>query len=268
MIGKQGRFDSTWLARGREIESVMASFSVSLHAVPAASSPVREDSEPPVGLKDHLGALIDQAGRQRMLSHRAVMFLALARGEQSVDARGGARAAAQSFAGIADRFSGRAAAEELPASVQAWLVRLVSARAPGYLPSCTRFLRDFERLTGEGAAGHEHELVRLAEFVAQDLLTALNELVGVLGGELAAIGERERRQAQAAGVTAGQLLEEIEEIGARVRIISINALIQATRAGEAGAGFAVIANEIKDLAGRMQSATQRIMRDLGVLLAR
>ena len=45
-------------------------------------------------------------------------------------------------------------------------------------------------------------------------------------------------------------------------MISINALIQATRAGEAGLGFAVIANEIKDLAARMQTAARRIASDL------
>lgn len=246
----------------------MAAFSLSLQNAPAAACRTVELEEPPPGLKDHLGALIDQAGRQRMLSHRAVMFLALARGEQALEARGSARAAAQSFAGIADRFSGRAQAQDLPAVVQAWLARLIEVRAPTYLPSCNRFLRDFETLTADGEGPRERDLNRLAEFVAQGLLTALNELVAVLSAELAAIVERERTQAKAAGVTAGQLLEEIEEIGARVRMISINALIQATRAGEAGAGFAVIANEIKDLAGRMQSATQRIMRDLGVLLAR
>ena len=106
------------------------------------------------------------------------------------------------------------------------------------------------------------ELTRLADFVAGPLLEALNGLVSVLNAELTALTDVERGQIQAAGATAANLLAEIEEIGAQVRMISINALIQATRAGEAGLGFAVIANEIKDLAARMQTAARRIASDL------
>ncbi len=244
----------------------MSAFTASFQTSLASARPVVDGPPaPPPGLKDHLGALIDQAGRQRMLSHRAVMFLALARGPEAEMARGAARAAAQAFAAIAERFLGQGGSGDLPGLVADWLARLVETRAPGYGPAVGRFMRGFE---GQGTEPDPRELQRLADFVAEDLLKVLNEVVAVLNGELAAIAEAERLQAASAGQTAAQLLEEIQEIGARVRMISINALIQATRAGEAGAGFAVIANEIKDLAGRMQSATQRIMRDLGVVLSR
>lgn len=244
----------------------MSAFNVSFQINLAAAQPVvAAPPAPPPGLKDHLGALIDQAGRQRMLSHRAVMFLALAQGPEAELALGAARAAAQAFAAIAERFLGRGGPGDLPDVVADWLARLIEARAPGYAPAVGRFMRGFG---SHGAELEARELRRLADFVAEDLLKVLNEVVAMLNGELAAIAERERQQSASAGRTAAQLLEEIQEIGARVRMISINALIQATRAGEAGAGFAVIANEIKDLAGRMQSATQRIMRDLGVVLSR
>lgn len=244
----------------------MSAFNVSFQTrLAVAQSVVSGPAEPPPGLKDHLGVLIDQAGRQRMLSHRAVMFLALAQGPETEMARGAARAAAQAFAAIAERFLGRGGPGDLPGDAADWLARLIEARAPGYAPAVGRFMRGFD---GQDGALEPRDLQRLADFVAEDLLKVLNEVVAVLNGELAAIAERERAQAASAGRTAAQLLEEIQEIGARVRMISINALIQATRAGEAGAGFAVIANEIKDLAGRMQSATHRIMRDLGVALLR
>ena len=244
----------------------MSAFTVSFQTSLAAAQPVvAGPPAPPPGLKDHLGVLIDQAGRQRMLSHRAVMFLALAHGPEAEMARGAARAAAQAFAAIAQRFLGRGGPGDLPDAAADWLARLIEARAPGYAPAVGRFMRGFD---AQGGTPEPRELQRLADFVAEDLLKVLNEVVAVLNGELAAIAERERAQAASAGQTAAQLLEEIQEIGARVRMISINALIQATRAGEAGAGFAVIANEIKDLAGRIQSATQRIMRDLGVVLLR
>lgn len=244
----------------------MSAYNVPFQAHLSVAQPVvSAPTEPPPALKDHLGVLIDQAGRQRMLSHRAVMFLALAHGPEAEMARGSARAAAQAFAAIAERFLGRGGAGDLPGATADWLARLIEARAPGYAPAVGRFMRGFD---GQGGTLDARDLQRLADFVAEDLLKVLNEVVALLNGELAAIAERERQQAVSAGQTAAQLLEEIQEIGARVRMISINALIQATRAGEAGAGFAVIANEIKDLAGRMQSATQRIMRDLGAALAR
>lgn len=217
--------------------------------------------EAPPGLKAHLGDLIDQAGRLRMLSHRTVMFLALSRdGDDRPLAE--ARTAFEAFERVARGFLGQGPAGGAPLVVLAWLTEVVRAKVPAYGPAAGRFLRDLAGLTAGGGGMRVQELSRAADFVAGPLLGALNGLVAVLNAELTVLTDVERGQIQAAGATATSLLAEIEEIGAQVRMISINALIQATRAGEAGLGFAVIANEIKDLAARMQTAARRIASDL------
>lgn len=225
---------------------------------PTPSAPILEA---PAGLKTHLGDLIDRAGRLRMLSHRTVMFLALSRdgADRPLDE---ARTAFEAFERVARGFLGQGPAGAAPPVVQAWLTEVVQAKAPAYAPAAGRFLRDLAGLVAGDDRMGERDLTRLADFVAGPLLEALNGLVSVLNAELTALTDVERHQIQAAGSTAASLLAEIEEIGAQVRMISINALIQATRAGELGLGFAVIANEIKDLAARMQTAARRIAGDL------
>ena len=233
--------------------------STAVASAPGLQAP--PDLEAPAGLKAHLGDLIDQAGRLRMLSHRTVMFLALSRdGDDRPLAQ--ARAAFEAFERVARGFLGQGAAGAAPPVVQAWLTDMVRTKVPAYGPAAGRFLRDLAGLISGGERMGPQELTRLADFVAGPLLEALNGLVSVLNAELTALTDVERGQIQAAGATAANLLAEIEEIGAQVRMISINALIQATRAGEAGLGFAVIANEIKDLAARMQTAARRIASDL------
>lgn len=59
-----------------------------------------------------------------------------------------------------------------------------------------------------------------------------------------------------------QTLSEIEEISLRVRLISLNASVEAARAGPAGRGFGVIASEIQNLAVRSQSSVDSVRTQL------
>ncbi len=54
----------------------------------------------------------------------------------------------------------------------------------------------------------------------------------------------------------------IKEITGTTRILSLNALIEATRAGEAGRGFAVVANEVKNVSDSINVVTQSLETDL------
>lgn len=59
--------------------------------------------------------------------------------------------------------------------------------------------------------------------------------------------------------------KDIEQIAETTNILALNATIEAMRAGEAGRTFAVVANEVKSLAGETRKATSEIARVIGTL---
>jgi len=96
--------------------------------------------------------------------------------------------------------------------------------------------------------------------VVEEAIALINEVTTharVLKQNMADLGK------QAEGI--GQIIITIEDIADQTNLLALNAAIEAARAGEAGRGFAVVADEVRKLAEKTMSATKEVARYIGTI---
>jgi methyl-accepting chemotaxis protein len=173
-----------------------------------------------------------QSAGERMAGVEADAARALARQERAV----------RGFSGSAQEISAAVA------QVSATGERLLEATG-----TVTVIAREAATVAGQGRGGLESMAASMEQ---------LDEAMNAFNRKLATISQR------ASGITA--VVTTIAKVAEQTNLLSVNATIEAEKAGESGRGFRIVAQEIRRLADQTALATkdiERMVRDMQAAVA-
>jgi methyl-accepting chemotaxis protein len=103
------------------------------------------------------------------------------------------------------------------------------------------------------AAVAADQQAREGDKVVGEAIAQIERLAVEVGHSTEAMGELKRESDK-----IGSVLDVIKSVAQQTNLLALNAAIEAARAGEAGRGFAVVADEVRSLAQRTQKSTEEI----------
>ncbi|MEE1888137.1 methyl-accepting chemotaxis protein [Pseudomonas sp. 137P] len=103
------------------------------------------------------------------------------------------------------------------------------------------------------ASRESDQIARRGREQVQATVTAIEALANGVAGNAEEVGQLAQQVHD-----ISKVLDVIGSIAEQTNLLALNAAIEAARAGEAGRGFAVVADEVRALAHRTQTSTQEI----------
>jgi methyl-accepting chemotaxis protein len=127
------------------------------------------------------------------------------------------------------------------------------------------------RLLAEGASLHSSALSESTEdlgrigsmtelnagnaFKANELMRRTSGLIDIASKSMSGLTAA-MMEIESANESTQKIIRTIDEVAFRTRLLALNAAVEAARAGEVGAGFAVVAEEVKNLATQTAEAAR------------
>lgn len=124
------------------------------------------------------------------------------------------------------------------------------------------------------ASGRQVQALNELATQVKEIGRAQNGIGDITAKNLAAVG-RARQAVEAVGTEVGGIVgslrqvssaaDTITQIALQTRLVAFNASVEAKRAGDAGRGFGVVADAVKDLAAKVEQSSKQILSTVAEL---
>jgi signal transduction histidine kinase len=129
-------------------------------------------------------------------------------------------------------------------------------------------LRDINDSFHTNTKPSDQKLQDFLKYIAHDLLQALNRLVHFFEVQLNKLTSSKKEEVNKLTKSIGYSLDDVDNINMTVKILSLNASVEASKAGDSGKGFATISSEMSSLSSQIKNVTEYIKRDIKAFIAK